>query len=477
MRDLFTQAPSRREFLQLLGGGAAAVALGDYGIARAADLFEPAGAAAQYGLHVQQMRANLGDRTVSTIGFSGSLPGPTLRVREGQRLKVDVTNEIADNTSVHWHGIPIINKMDGVPGLTQQPIAKGTTFQYDFKVPVSGTYWYHSHSGAQMDRGMYGPLIADPKRETLSYDREVILVLDDWRDGMGRASRDLRSMFECQVGFEHQTRQIGQPPAEPKSYPLHLINGRAPKSPTEIQFTKGEVIRLRLINAGSATVYRVALAGHKMRVVRADGQPVVPVDVDALNIGMAERYDVLVHANNPGVWQLAADPSTPGPIARAVVRYNGSKGANPPANLLPKGMKGKILSYEIQRNDGGYGLPPGGKPDMEVRIELHSKFGAFYLTFNGEIWDDAKPYPIKLGSHVRFNIYNSSNQIHPMHLHGHFFQLSNGTGNGPMKDTATVFPGQTYTIDWVADNPGYWVFHCHNLYHMLNGLMHTLYVH
>jgi FtsP/CotA-like multicopper oxidase with cupredoxin domain len=472
MRDPIRQTATRRNFLQLAGGGAAALVLGDLGIAHATGLLSPE-AVSTYAVTADSMRANLGTRTVSTIGFNDSLPGPLLRVTEGQRLHVDVTNNLNASTTIHWHGIPIVNKMDGVPGLTQPPIASGGTFSYDFKVPVSGTYWYHSHSGSQNDRGMYGPLIADARSETLSYDREVILVIDDWRDGIGKASRELLSLYECHTGFERRPLAQGHPPEEPTQYPLHLINGKAAGNPQQISVKAGEVVRFRIINAGAATIYRVATGGHRMRVTHADGQPVVPVDVDALDIGMAERYDVLVHANHSGVWQFAAVPSSRGPLARAVVRYNGSTGAAPPAGFRPKELKGKVLGYRMLRTNGGYGIP-SGKPDMQVYVGLNSRFGSFYITFNGRVLPVDQPFHVPRNTHARFIINNNSAQVHPMHLHGHFFQLANGTGNGPMKDTLILAPSQTYTVDWVANNPGKWMFHCHNLYHMLNGLMNII---
>ncbi len=472
MRSSIRQQATRREFLQLVGGSTAALTLGDLGIAHAANLLAP-DSVTDYALTAAPTRVSLGSRNVSTIGFNESLPGPLLRTTEGDRLHVDVNNNLSTSTTIHWHGIPIVNKMDGVPGLTQSPIRSGSTFTYDFKVPVSGTYWYHSHSSAQLDRGMYGPLIVDPKREPLSYDREVVLVLDDWRDGIGKRSHALLSLYECQTGFERHTAEAGRPPVEPASFPYHLINGKAAQNPTQISVNRGEVVRFRIINAGSATVYRVALAGHRMRVTHADGQPVAPVDVDALDIGMAERYDVLVHANHPGVWQLAAQPSARGPLARAIVRYNGSSGAAPPAHFKPKQLKGKVLKYGMLRTSGGYGIP-SGKPDMTMYVSLRSRFGAFYMTFNGRVLPVDQPLHIPRNTHVRFIITNASGQIHPMHLHGHFFQLANGTGNGPMKDTVNVNPSQSFTVDWIANNPGKWVFHCHNLYHMLNGLMNVI---
>jgi FtsP/CotA-like multicopper oxidase with cupredoxin domain len=283
----------------------------------------------------------------------------------------------------------------------------------------------------------------------------------------------LTSLYECQLGFTQHSVERGGPPPEPVSYPLHLINGRSALSPTQVTVKRGEVVRLRLINAGSATAYRVALAGHTMRVTHADGQPVKPVDVDTLEIGMAERYDVLVQADHPGVWQLAAVPSSPGPIARAVFKYDGAGGATPPAGHKPRELKGKLLGYRMLRDAGGYGRP-SGKPDVTMNVTLNSRFGAFFLLFNGRPIDANTPLHVSRNAHVRFVITNNSAQIHPMHLHGHFFQVNNGTGNGPMKDTLTLTPSQKYSVDWIADNPGLWVFHCHNLYHMLNGLMHTI---
>jgi multicopper oxidase len=475
-------ALSRGSFLKYAGAGIGVMTVGDLGLAHATGLLDRGSqGGVSLTLDVGPMHANLGSRTVSTIGFNTMLPGPELRLTEGGRVEALVRNHLAQSTSVHWHGIPIINRMDGVPALTQPPIAPNTSFQYSFKIPVSGTYWYHSHSFAQLDRGMYGPLIVQPKRETLQYDREYTIILDDWRDGVGKAGHLVEQLYECAVDIrgpeQHVAAGIAPGQAiEPTRYPYHLMNGRTAQAPVQLVIKRGDVVRLRIINAAAATTYRVALAGHRMRVVHADGQPVQPVDVDSLDIGMAERYDVLIYGVNPGVWQLAGFPSSPGPLARAVVRYQGHHGKAPPAKAIPATMNSQVLSYRMLKTAGGYGIPPSGKPDQTVAITLNSRFGAFYLTVNGQVADVSRPLQIARGSHVRFTVLNDSIQLHPMHLHGHFFQLANGTGQGPMKDTLIIAPSEQYTFDWVANNPGLWMYHCHNLYHMLNGLMHVVHV-
>lgn len=466
---------SRGTFLRTIGLGAGAVALGDYGLAHATPFASPASARRDFTLNAGDAHFNLGGKRISTIAYNGLLPGPMIRVKRGERLRVQVNNHLGADTTVHWHGIPIVNKMDGVPGVTQPAIKAGTNFLYDFNVPVSGTYWYHSHNEIQLDRGLYGPLIIDEPNEKLSYDREAILALDDWRDIGSTHLTALQSKFYCDVATYAGTGGFGMSgnafPTQPARYPLHLINGRPGNAPTEIRVKRGDVLRLRLINAAGGTVYRFAIAGHRMRVTHTDGNPVQPVDVDALDIGMAERYDVLVYATNPGVWQMAAQVAGEGVRTRAILRYEGSHAHVPPATSRPGTLEGKLLSYPMLNATSDVALP-SGKPDLDVHLGLNTKFGSFWITWNGQIVDAVKPIHIPLNSHVRFRVTNGgTTQPHPIHLHGHSFKLSTGSGGSAYKDTAIVLPSQTLTYDWIADNPGVWMLHCHNLYHMLAGMM------
>jgi len=472
---------SRQDFLRAAGMGAGALALGNYGLAIAAGdagWTESRTGAVSYRLTPLATSVDLGNRRVPTIAYDGLLPGPEIRLTKGKTLHALVRNRLHEDTSVHWHGIPIPNKMDGVPGVTQAPIKPGTDYHYRFRVPVSGTYWYHSHSGLQMDRGLYGPLIIDDPYETLKYDHDVSLMFDDWHDGYRLAATDrTNTLYECRL----DSVEAGALPSrdhtliEPVVYPAYLVNGRSATTPFEITVKRGDVARLRLINPSSATTYRIAIAGHRMRVTHADGLAVIPVDVDVLEMGMGERYDVLVHANNPGAWQIAAQAVGKGRMTRAVLRYAGSVAANPPAKWQPKELRGRMLSYNMLRP--GPGVPvPGRRPDVTIRVTLNNSFGSFWLAINDQVVADNQTVHIPRGKHIRFQLTNSTVQIHPIHLHGHSFQVGTPSGHGPMKDTAMVPAFKSMTFDWIADNPGIWMLHCHNLYHMHAGMMVLLQV-
>ncbi|MBX6763379.1 MAG: multicopper oxidase domain-containing protein [Rubrobacteraceae bacterium] len=261
-------------------------------------------------------------------------------------------------------------------------------------------------------------------------------------------------------------------------YPYYLINGKPPDSPEELMVKRGERLRLRFINPASATIFRVALAGHRMTVTHTDGQPVEPVDVDALRIGPGERYDVIVEANNPGVWQLAAQAEGTEKMGRAILRYRGSSGSAPPAGQKPPELGKKLLLYGMLRAASGVDLP-SGSPDQVTPVTLSGNERRYVWRINGKSFHpgpNATPDPITAGrnKHIRFEFMNMSMMPHPMHLHGHSFQVDNGTGRGPLKDTAIVDPMQRFAVDWYADNPGDWAFHCHHLYHMEAGMMRVV---
>jgi len=488
----------RRDFLAMAGLGAGALALGGCGALtpedRRTEGGRTTGGAREYDLEVAPMDFELGGRNLSTWGYNGSVPGPEIRVKQGDTLRARVSNRLPEGTTIHWHGQPIVNDMDGVPNVTQPPIESGEEFVYDFVVPASGTYFYHSHVGLQLDRAVYGPLIVEPENETISYDREFTLMLDDWLDGVdGRIPEDelenLRSggseMLESMEDMEGDMSGMegmegmgsgGEPARTPPDtiYPHYLINGRPPEEPEELEVGRGERVRLRLINASSATIYRVALAGHRLSATHTDGQPVEPVEADVVRIGAGERYDVIVEADNPGVWQLAAEAEGTEKLARAVFRYRGDGGAAPPANQMPSELDGELLLYDMLRAAPEAESVAAGEPDNVVRLVLDGDEETYVWTINDQIFEEADRIEIERDEKVRFEFDNRSDMPHPMHLHGHFFQVDNGTGNGPIKDTVLVEPMQKLAVDWVADNPGEWAMHCHLLYHQEGGMMRVV---
>lgn len=254
-------------------------------------------------------------------------------------------------------------------------------------------------------------------------------------------------------------------------YPLYLMNGKSSDNPLEMQLSQGHKARIRLINASSSTIFRIALQGHRMMVTHTDGQPVAPVEVETIRIGMGERYDVLVSANNPGVWQFAAQVEGAKSIVRAVFRYKGNMASPPPTTYLPQELMGQMLTYKMLKAAPGLVVPPGGDPDVTMPIQLSGGMGQYVWKINDKVLANAEHLNVDHNRLVRFQFESKSMMSHPMHLHGHFFQVDNGTGRRPLKDTVLVDPMQKLTVNWISDNPGSWAFHCHNRYHEEAGMM------
>lgn len=456
-----------------------------------------------YTLEVVASEMRLDSQRFTSFTYSGTLPGPELRVREGERLRVTVSNRLPEPTTIHWHGIPVPHAMDGVPDVTQPAIQPGESFTYDFVVPIAGTYFYHTHVGLQLDRGLYGALIVEPAQETVSYDREYTLLLDDWLDGLNGTPEDALQQLVAaghdQMGHGMHSMPMmpgmgslpmmpgmtpgGYSPAGPNVafdesapdlvYPLYLINGQPPESPFTFEGQRGEVLRLRLINAASATIFRVALVGHRLRVTHADGQPVDPREGEALRIGMGEWYDVLVQLDNPGVWPLVAWAEGTSAWARAILRYQGSRNSPPPLTQRPKELAGQLLHGLVLRTAPSVAKALPTSPDRELPIILGGGMGDYRWTINGQAYPDADPIVLQRSQHVRFRLHNMTTMPHPMHLHGHFFWVR-GRGSDTLRDTILLDPMQEPILDWVADNPGQWAFHCHHLYHMETGMMRVI---
>lgn len=474
---------TRRRFLGLVGLSAGALVLGGYGVLSTREKESPprigfavdSGNVREYTFEAAPLNFELGGRQVSTWGYNGVVPGPEIRVTEGDTLRVNVQNRLPSDTTIHWHGLPVPNAMDGFAPLTQDPIAPGEDFVYEFVVPTAGSYIYHSHVGIQQDRGLYGALIVEPKEEELGYDREYVLQLDDWLDGVSGTPEDTLQELQSSGGGGMDGGMMGgrgggMMRGSTIDYPYYLINGRTVNDPETLNVRRGERVRLRILNPAGESIFRFAVAGHKLTVTHADGSPVEPVEVDALRIGMGERYDVLLEADNPGIWQVAASPEGKSGLSRVLLRYEESNQSSPPpADDTPDELGGRLLTYWDLRAKGLESL--SGSPDRTHRLTLSGGMGTYAWTINGQRYPDADPLEVREGERVRFEMQNRSMMVHPMHLHGHFFQIETGTGHGPFKDTVMVEPRMgLMTLDFVADNPGEWFFHCHNLYHMESGM-------
>ncbi|MDF9812795.1 multicopper oxidase family protein [Streptomyces sp. SPB162] len=440
---------------------------------------------------------DLGGPTVRTWTYDGELPGKEIRVTAGGSLSATLANHLPQTTSAHWHGLAVRNDMDGVPGLTQSPIKAGAEFAYRFAVQRPGTYWFHPHTGVQLDRGLYAPLIVEDPKEPLQYDKEWVVVLDDWVDGVDGSTPDAvlaelmhgapRTGMAGMAGTDDPPGQGPAVPAGPSRlltgatsyllsgeagdvrYPYYLVNGRVPQAPRGFTAKPGDRIRIRFINAGGDTAFRVALGDHRMTVTHTDGYPVVHADTDALLIGMGERYDVLVTAGD-GVFPLVALAEGKDAAALDVLR-TGVGTAPTPADR-PRELSGELLQAGDLRADPSVALTdPGRTPDRFLTLRLTGSMARYDWGFDGSAYDPAVRQDVRQGERVRLTIANNTRMWHPLHVHGHTFSL---TGGGARKDTAIVLPGRTRSVDLDADNPGLWMVHCHNVYHAEAGMMTVL---
>lgn len=454
-------------------------------------------------------RLDLGaGHTVSSWAYGDRLPGQEVRVTVGDTLALTLANHLPVSTSMHWHGLGVRNDMDGVPDLTQAPIKPGASFAYRFAVPHPGTHWFHPHTGVQQDRGLYAPLIVEDPKEPLKYDKEWVVVLDDWVDGVDGSTPDaVLDELTGGKGMEHMEGMHGMSGAgRPAStgpgrsgpsrvmhgatsdllggdagdvaYPYYLINGRVPEAPTTFTAKPGDRIRLRIINAGGDTAFRVALGGHRMTVTHTDGYPVRHATTDALLLGMGERYDVLVTAGD-GVFPLTA--LAEGKKASALALLRTGKGAAPTASVRPKELDGQLAEARRLKADPSVALA-AREPDRTIRIKLTGNMKAYDWSFDGKPYDIDRRHAVKAGERVRLEFYNITSMWHPIHLHGHTFALAGpagprsvtGRAPGARKDTAIVLPKSSLAVEFDAGNPGLWMLHCHNVYHSTTGMMTVL---
>ncbi|AZS71510.1 copper oxidase [Streptomyces lydicus] len=463
-----------------------------------------AGPVREFTMTATPARIDLGGHTVDTWAYGDVLPGKEIRVTAGDTLAMTLANHLPQSTSVHWHGLALRNDMDGVPTLTQRPIMPGASFPYRYAVTHPGTYWLHPHSRVQQDRGLYAPLIVDDPKEPLSYDKEWVVVFDDWVDGVDGSTPDdvlaelNRGMSRSGHGGMHgdegepaggggggghgtQSQHAGGPSrmltgsyskllngeAGDVDYPYHLINGRLAKDPQTFRAKPGDRIRIRFLNAGGDTAYRVALGGHAMTVTHADGFPVEHAETDALLLGMGERYDVLVTAKD-GVFPLTALAEGKKRSAQAVLRTG--SGRAPGASARPKELDDRLLSaYRLRAAESVRSV--ARRPDRTVELKLTGSMAKFDWAINGRQYAPSHRTPIRAGERVRLAIRNHTRMWHPVHIHGHHFALPNG---GPRKDSAIVLPGRSLDVEFDADNPGLWMVHCHNVYHSESGMMTVL---
>ncbi|MDY6055262.1 multicopper oxidase family protein [Micrococcus sp.] len=448
---------------------------------------------------------DLGGVTAKTWAYEESLDAPALRATAGDLLQVRVDNRLPTDTSVHWHGLALRQASDGVPGVTQEPIEAGASFTYQFVAPDPGTYFFHPHTGVQIDRGLYGPLIIDDPEDPGHYDQEWVITLDDWTDGVGSSPDDLLAGLQAQsgdladpsasagaasesmgqgaghghgtghghgaghdmAGMHHGDSPLGD--AGDLAYPHYLVNGRVPEAPRTLTGRPGQRVRLRIINAASDTIFRFALQGHRLTVTHTDGFPVNPTEAVAVYLAMGERLDALVTLDD-GVFVFQAAPEgKDGTPARAIVRTGA--GRVPAVDKRIAELDGKVLlTTELTPAEGA--RLPEREPDVTLDVDLNGQMQPYAWGLNGTRFGHDTPLEVSAGQRVRLRMRNMTAMAHPMHIHGHTWALP-GSG-GLRKDTVLLRPMETVEADLQADNPGVWMLHCHNIYHAELGMMTSL---
>lgn len=423
-----------------------------------------------------QQKLYSGDAPHSDLwSYNDSTPGPEIRVKRGDRVKVRLVNKLEEATSIHWHGIRIANDMDGVSGLTQKAVEPGDTFEYDFNVPDAGTYWYHAHNRSwnQVARGLYGALIVEGDTADFDAEHDRTLVLDDWRlDQSG--TFDTASLGSL-MDWSHGGRLGNWLTVNGESQPKYALNANEP-------------YRLRLINTSNARVLELDTKQLGAKILSYDGQnlpAVAELPYQPLLLGPAQRVDLLV-VPKPGIPIQLDEISSGQAFSIASFEILEKPDSTPPNPVLvvPALISNDLTEPDLE-NARTFTLDmTGGAMGRMGDITYKGKKleGADFRS-TGQVWAfngianlaDAPFFSVQRNDTIVLNTVNNTAFLHAMHIHGHHFRILERRGSGidegqPWRDTFLIGPEQTTKIAFVADNPGKWLLHCHMLEHAAAGM-------
>lgn len=479
--------------------------------------------------------------------INGGIPAPTLEFIEGDKAEIVVHNKLSEEVSIHWHGILLPPEMDGVAYVNTPPIQAGKSFTFRFTIRQHGTYWYHSHTKLQEQKGIYGAIVIHPKDRKISYDKDVVVVLSDWADENAddiiknlRKNGDyylykknsMRSWFgAARAGalntyVHNEWSRMGGMDLSDVGYDAFLANGKT--SSQLYEGKPGEKVRIRIINAAASSYFYVSLGKEPMNVISADGVDIEPVLAKELLIGMAETYDLLFEIPVGKNVELRATSQDVAGFASGWIG-SGQKVAVP--DKAPPDMYGAMDHSSMNHGGNGHGQMdhgtdneeidhgvmdhgkmdhskmdhanmdhaasssldviesltvdnlkspivtafPKSKPVFNLELVLGGDMERYVWHINGKAIHEDRTLEINEGDVVRFTFVNDTMMHHPMHLHGHFFRVLNANGEfSPLKHTVDVPPHGTRTIEFFANEPGQWMLHCHNLYHMKTGMARVI---
>jgi FtsP/CotA-like multicopper oxidase with cupredoxin domain len=482
----------RRAFLR---AGSAAVLTA--GVARASSVAVDAPAATSRAPPDYTVRISNGlielspEHIVSTTLYNGQFPGPLLRFREGKAVTVDIHNDTDTPELLHWHGQMIPSDVDGAAEEGSPYVPPHAMRRIHFVPRPAGFRYYHTHVAARADlsRGTYsgqaGPVYIEPRRDTGAYDREVFLVMKEFLPTFSRggdmamdvlagtsvpALQQLGAAADAEARTKTKGYEVG--------YDLFSINGRMLGHGEPLKVRQGERVLLHVLNASATEIRSLALPGHEFQIVALDGNPVpTPARVPALWLGTAERISAIVEANHPGVWvmgDLADDDRAHG--MGLVVEYAGRTGK--PEWRAPQPFRWDYTLFgRLQTTPVAPSPPPDETLDITIVKHNAALDGFNEWTLNGEAFSmqTLRPrYTLHRGRRYRLRFRNASDDIHPLHLHRHSFELTRIAGRptaGVIKDVVMLGGFQELELEFVADNPGLTLFHCHQQLHMDFGFM------
>lgn len=483
-----------------------------------------------YSLDIAETNLAPAGRPVAALTINGTVPGPTLRFRVGDVARIVVRNRLAaGETSLHWHGLLLPNLEDGVPHLTTPPIPAGTERTFEFLLKHAGTYWYHSHTGLQEQRGVYGSIVVEPaagtppRADLPRIDQDLVVVLSDWtNEDPGDVMRALlrgsdwyairKNTAQSILGalrtghfrdyLKREKARLLPMDVSDVAYDAFLLNGQRQ---SRAFVRPGETVRLRVINAAASTYFYLSSAAGPLTIIAADGMDVAPIKQNRLLIGMAETYDVIVTVplspasaswevrataqdNSGHTSLLLGDPAAlaqPAPVPGPLETYNmdaalavilaqhDETGDITDADALAAEVPRPLPPYVRLRSPTPTALPAAA-PRRSITLKLTGDMTRYLWSLDDRTMDEESTIAVKKGEVLRLVLVNNTMMHHPMHLHGHFFRLlipdAGDPAYAPLKHTVDVPPMSRRTIEFLADADRDWLFHCHLLYHMMAGM-------
>jgi len=415
------------------------------------------------------------DRPETAIwGYGGSVPGPELRIAQGSTLEARLKNSLSQATTIHWHGIRIDNVMDGVAALTQAPVKPSATFDYRVTAPDAGTYWYHPHNRTweQMARGLYGALIVE-EAEPPSYDRDFVLMIDDWRLGDdGQIDED---SFGSLRDWSHAGRLGNWPTVNGAPQPVYPVK-------------RNERLRLRILNTANASVLVLRLDGLTAEIVAYDGMPIPPQPLDGTFIlAPAQRIDLVADVTGAEPALMIAGRENFRACSFTVSGEKRRRVLNDSVDLPPNPLTtdldlknaltttvtvgGGAMGGMAEARIGGFGAAYRGEKPVKGTLSLRTLAQDHNLVWalNGVAGMPVEPlFKAERGQTCIVNLVNEGRWPHAMHFHGHHFRETEQ--GSPWRDTILLGPRETKKVAFVADNPGRWMLHCHMLEHQAGGM-------